>query len=55
MPRKYSQEFRNRAVGLVFDRLRDDPGVSRAAIISDTGVGLVLVVSHWVTGWFKPR
>lgn len=26
MPRKYSQEFRNRAVGLVFDRFRDDPG-----------------------------
>lgn len=40
MPRKYSQEFRNRAVGLVFDRLRDDPGVSRAAIISDTGLKL---------------
>ena len=40
MPRKYSQEFRNRAVGLVFDRLRDDPGVSRAAIISDIGLKL---------------
>lgn len=40
MPRKYSQEFRNRAVGLVFDRLRDDRGVSRAAIISDTGLKL---------------
>lgn len=39
MPRKYSQEFRDRAVGLVFDRLRDDPG-SRAAIISDTGLKL---------------
>lgn len=41
MPGKYSQEFRNRVVGLVFDRLRDDPGVSRAAIISDIGLGLV--------------
>ena len=40
MPGKYSQEFRNRVVGLVFDRLRDDPGVSRAAIISDTGLKL---------------
>ena len=39
MPRKFSQEFRDRAVGLVFDRLRDDPG-SRAAIISDTGLKL---------------
>lgn len=55
MPRKYSQEFRNRAVGLVFDRLRDDPGVSRAAIISDTGLGLAIVVNHCVAGWFKPR
>ena len=39
MPRNYSQEFRDRAVGLVFDRLRDDPS-SRAAIISDTGLKL---------------
>ena len=28
MPRKYSQGFRDRAVGLVFDRFRDDSGVS---------------------------
>ena len=39
MPRKYSQEYRNHAVGLMFDQLRDDPG-SRAAIISDTGLKL---------------
>ena len=40
MPWKYSREFRDCAVGLVFDRLRDDPGVSRWAIISDTGLKL---------------
>ncbi|MCU9987579.1 hypothetical protein FYZ38_06835 [Mobiluncus curtisii] len=39
MPWKYLREFRDCAVGLVFDRLRDDPG-SRAAIISDTGLKL---------------
>lgn len=39
MPRKYSQEFRDRAVGLVFDRLWDDPGVSRAAIRVCWGFG----------------
>ncbi|EFU80421.1 transposase [Mobiluncus curtisii ATCC 51333] len=40
MPWKYSQEFRDRAVGLVFDRLRDDSGVSRWAVISDIGLKL---------------
>ncbi|NMW66187.1 hypothetical protein HHJ78_11970, partial [Mobiluncus mulieris] len=40
MPRNYSQEFRDRAVGLVFDRLRDDSGVSRWAVISDIGLKL---------------
>lgn len=40
MPRKYSQEFRNCAVGFAFDQLQHDPGVSRATIISDTGVKL---------------
>ncbi|NMX02910.1 transposase [Mobiluncus mulieris] len=35
MLRNYSQGFRGRAVGLVFDRLRDDSGVSRWAVISD--------------------
>ena len=39
MPWKYSREFRDCAVGLVFDWLRDDSG-SRAAIISDTGLKL---------------
>ena len=39
MPWKYSREFRDCAVGLVFDWLRDDPG-SRVAIISDTGLKL---------------
>lgn len=39
MPWKYSREFRDCAVGLVFDRFRDDSG-SRAAIISDTGLKL---------------
>ncbi|NMW64687.1 transposase [Mobiluncus mulieris] len=40
MPRNYSQEFRDCAVGLVFDRLRDDSGVSRWAVISDIGLKL---------------
>ena len=40
MPRNYSQGFRDRAVGLVFDRLRDDSGVSRWAVISDIGLRL---------------
>ena len=40
MPWKYSQEFRDCAVGLVFDWLRDGSGVSRWAIISDTGLKL---------------
>ncbi|NMX04528.1 hypothetical protein HHJ77_11645, partial [Mobiluncus mulieris] len=40
MPWKYSQEFRDRAVGLVFDRFRDDSGVSRWAVISDIGLKL---------------
>ena len=40
MPWKYSREFRDCAVGLVFDRLRDDSGVSRWAVISDIGLKL---------------
>ena len=40
MPRNYSQGFRDRAVGLVFDRLRDDSGVSRWVVISDIGLKL---------------
>ena len=40
MPRKYSREFRDCAVGLVFDWLRDDSGVSRWAVISDIGLKL---------------
>ncbi|WP_231294338.1 transposase, partial [Mobiluncus curtisii] len=40
MPRNYSREFRDCAVGLVFDRLRDDSGVSRWAVISDIGLKL---------------
>ncbi len=55
MPRNYSQEFRDCAVGLVFDWLRDNLGGLRAAIISDTGIGLALVMNHLVVGWFKLR
>ena len=40
MPRNYSQGFRDCAVGLVFDRLRDDSGVSRWVVISDIGLKL---------------
>ena len=40
MPWKYSREFRDCAVGLVFDRLRDDSGVSSSAVISDIGLKL---------------
>ncbi|MCU9974479.1 transposase, partial [Mobiluncus mulieris] len=40
MLRNYSQGFRDRAVGLVFDRFRDDSGVSRWAVISDIGLKL---------------
>ncbi|NMX11870.1 hypothetical protein HHJ79_07535, partial [Mobiluncus mulieris] len=40
MPRNYSQEFRDCAVGLVFDRFRDDSGVSRWVVISDIGLKL---------------
>ena len=39
MPWKYSREFRDCAVGLVFDWLRDGSG-SRWAVISDTGLKL---------------
>lgn len=34
------QKYRDRALGLIFDRLRHDSGVSRAAIINDRRVGL---------------
>ena len=40
MPWKYSREFRDCAVGLVFDWLREDSGVSRWAVISDIGLKL---------------
>ncbi|SPX71255.1 Uncharacterised protein [Mobiluncus mulieris] len=40
MPRNYSQGFRDCAVGLVFDRFRDDSGVSRWAVISVIGLKL---------------
>ena len=40
MPWKYSREFRDCAVGLVFDRLRDGSGVPRWAVISDIGLKL---------------
>ena len=40
MPWKYSREFRDCAVGLVLDRLRDGSGVSRWAVISDIGLKL---------------
>ncbi|WP_430010671.1 transposase [Mobiluncus mulieris] len=40
MLRNYSQGFRGRAVGLVFDRFRDDSGVSRWVVISDIGLKL---------------
>lgn len=55
MPRKYSQELRDCAVGLVFDWLRDNLGALRAAIISDTEMGLALVMNHLVVGGLKPR
>ncbi|SPX76227.1 hypothetical protein [Mobiluncus mulieris] len=40
MSRNYSQGFRDRAVGLVFDRLRDGSGVLRWVVISDIGLKL---------------
>ena len=55
MPQKYSREFRGRTVGLAFDKLRYNPGVQRAEIISDTGLGVLIVVNHCIAGWFKKR
>ena len=40
MLRNYSQGFRDRAVGLVFDRFRDGSGVLRWAVISVIGLKL---------------
>ncbi|EFN94257.1 transposase [Mobiluncus mulieris FB024-16] len=40
MSGNYSQGFRDCAVGLVFDRFRDDSGVSRWAVISVIGLKL---------------
>ncbi|MCV0012173.1 IS3 family transposase, partial [Mobiluncus mulieris] len=40
MSRNYSQGFRDCAVGLVFNRLRDGSGVLRWVVISDIGLKL---------------
>ena len=40
MPRNYPREFQDRAVRLIEDRLRDDPGVSETSVIADTAMKL---------------
>lgn len=40
MPRRYSVEFRDRAVRLVQDRLHEDHGSSEAAAVMDTAFKL---------------
>ena len=40
MPRTYSSDFKNRAVRLVQDRMRDDESAVETAVISDTALKL---------------
>lgn len=40
MPQKYSQEFKDRAVGLVVDRLKGDSALSVTAVVSDIALKL---------------
>lgn len=40
MPRNYPREFQDRAVRLVEDRLRVDPGASETSVIADTAMKL---------------